>query len=61
MSNKQGEQLTTKEQYKKFNRAILYILNKEVDFDEYLAIMQLMNNIESDVCLVLDNSFEEAE
>jgi len=59
MNNKQGEQLTVNEQYKKLNRALRLTLNVDISCDDYVAIMQLMSNIEPDVCLVLDNTLEE--
>ena len=60
MNNKQGEQLTVSDQYKKLSRALRLILNVDMNQDDYLAILQLMSNVEPDACLVLDNSLEEA-
>jgi hypothetical protein len=59
MNNKSGEQLTVNDQYKKLHRALRLILNVEISNDDYFAIVQLMSNVETDVCLVLDNTLEE--
>ena len=60
MNNKSGEQLTVNDQYKKLNRALRLILNVDISNDDYFAIVQLMSSIEPDVCLLLDNTFEDA-
>jgi len=58
MNNNPDGELTTKDQYKKLKRAMYLIYNITITEDEYLAILQLMNAIDYDACLVLDNTHE---
>ena len=57
-NNKKGDEITCAKQYEKMRRAVKYILNTQMTFDEYYAIAQLMNEIDPDACLILDNTHE---
>ena len=56
-NNPDGE-LTSKQQYLKIRRAMKIVFNVDMSEDEYLAILQLMNSVSVDTCLILDNSHE---
>ena len=56
-NNPDGE-LTTKQQYLKIKRAMKIVFNVDMCEDEYLAILQLMNSVGVDTCLILDNTHE---
>ena len=58
MNNKQGEELTVNRQYLKLKRAINIVLSTEISEDDYLAIIQLMQSVDVDSCLLVDNTYE---
>ena len=56
--NNPDYELNVKDQQRKFIRAIKLILRTDITPDEYIAILQLMNSVDIDTCLVLDNTYE---